>query len=810
MTKKQSNILAFIIPIIIFLIGLIINKFYPFGNYSILFSDSNVQYPAFYMGLKEFTSFSLKVGFGFNFYGTLLYYLMSPLNILIYLFNTENYIYFFILITLIKLGLCSLTMNILLNYKNDNKYNFILSIIYALNGYTLSYFINSMWLDSIYMLPLVMLGILKIIKENKYMLYYIALTLSIIFNYYIGYMICIFSLIFFIYSLINSDSKDKKTKIKNFIIISLLSGLTTAVILIPACKSLLIGKVKDFTDNEFSYFKFNKNIIYLFANLCPFSLIFYGKELEVGGAQIYLTIGLLILFISSLITNKNKKYKISTLIILLIYILSFSFNLFDYAWQMFQPPYWFNHRYSFTLIAFIIYICSDSFKKVETKDLTKIIYIIMGITTLILMSLMIKYFKYEAKDIKYFILATVTIIIFTALYVILLLKEKKTLYIILMLIELIIGTIYSLNKHKINEISLNIYGYQSATINKKLYDTIEKYKSDDLYRMELIKYIGYNDGLFYGYNGITYFNSIRNEKILKTFDEKLNQTDNSNNSIVLEYFDKYLLSIFNVKYLLSIDYVYENDHPLSLGFMIDKNAKDIKLESNYNKNITNIINKFTNTTDPIYENIENQEILKKEEIEYANSKITTIKVKLNKDLILITNKKTKLSFCIDTGKNNYFSITNGCMKINEEKISKLEVPIELNKNDILEISLNDYNSNKITLIDKEIYDRNMGILEDKLLDLKYNNGIYEGNINVNKEGILFISIPNEPGINVYVDGNKTKIESILGAYIGINLKEGQHNIKIKYDVPGLKIGLIISIISFIFSIMELYKLKKNY
>ena len=85
MKKLVKYLICFFIPIIIFNLGLIINKIAPFGDYLITIYDSKVQYPGFFMGLNNFNFYSFNVGLGFNFYSTAAYYLLSPLNLPIFL-----------------------------------------------------------------------------------------------------------------------------------------------------------------------------------------------------------------------------------------------------------------------------------------------------------------------------------------------------------------------------------------------------------------------------------------------------------------------------------------------------------------------------------------------------------------------------------------------------------------------------------------------------------------------------------------------------------------------------------------------------
>ena len=194
MKKYQNYILAFIIPISIFIICLLITQIYPFGDKILPMLDGYNQYPGFLNSFKESIInhqsilYSFKGLTGFNIYANYIYYTFNLTNIIYLLFKSNHIIDFYTLIIPLKLGLSSLTMYIFLNYLKKDKFNIIFSVCYGLTAYNLLYYLNYMWFDSIILLPLVILGIEKIFKEKIYYIYTIFLTLSIISNFYIGYI----------------------------------------------------------------------------------------------------------------------------------------------------------------------------------------------------------------------------------------------------------------------------------------------------------------------------------------------------------------------------------------------------------------------------------------------------------------------------------------------------------------------------------------------------------------------------------------------------------------------------------------------
>lgn len=77
----------------------------------------------------------------------------------------------------------------------------IFSTAYALAAYNIVYQSNLMWLDGVILLPLVMCGLHRLVKERRFLLYTVSLALAIILNYYIGFMMCLFSALVFAYYL---------------------------------------------------------------------------------------------------------------------------------------------------------------------------------------------------------------------------------------------------------------------------------------------------------------------------------------------------------------------------------------------------------------------------------------------------------------------------------------------------------------------------------------------------------------------------------------------------------------------------------
>ena len=145
-------------------------------------------------------SYSWNVGMGSNFVALYAYYLASPFNWLAILIAPEPEIEFLTYMIVLKIGLCGLTFCWYLSrhFKTRDLGMSSSPVFYALSAYMAAYSWNVMWLDCLVLAPVILLGLERLVKEGKCLLYCLSLALSILTNYYISIMICIFLVLYFI------------------------------------------------------------------------------------------------------------------------------------------------------------------------------------------------------------------------------------------------------------------------------------------------------------------------------------------------------------------------------------------------------------------------------------------------------------------------------------------------------------------------------------------------------------------------------------------------------------------------------------
>lgn len=209
------------------------------------------QYSCFFGDVKSLLSdglfYSLHKSIGGDIYSLAAYYLASPLNLIFLLFPLKYLPEAVSVLYILKLSLAALTMSCYLSARGTSgAANLALSLAFSFSAYFTLYSINIMWLDALTLLPLISLGIERLVDSTKFSLYTLSLAGAIFCNYYIGYMLCIFSVLYFLYALMRErrPARALATAGIRFAISSLLAGGLNAVLLIPVGLSMSGGKAE--------------------------------------------------------------------------------------------------------------------------------------------------------------------------------------------------------------------------------------------------------------------------------------------------------------------------------------------------------------------------------------------------------------------------------------------------------------------------------------------------------------------------------------------------------------------------------------
>ncbi len=849
--KILCPVLAFLIPIILMTAVSIISGFYPYGHTSILMADMRYQFVDYFGYMKQiffdtdtyFYSFSKT--FGGDMAGLAAYYCNNPFLVFL-LFVPNDLLPGGILIMMtVMLGFIGLTFNIFLNEVYTSRYtSLIFSTAYAFTGYLMGYFNCVQYFFNILMLPLVMLGIYRMVRDEKIsILYIISQALSVFSCYYIGYMICIFSVCFFIYNylIINKDIKGVKD-IKNHSgsIISFITGSVTGVGL--SAVSLLCAVISLRGQSSRKHIplslKGNFNITEIFSGL--YSNAFHGNVSD-GLPLIYSgAVALVFILIFYLGKTASKREKIISGLIFIFLILGFYIDFLNVFWHGFSYPIGFPYRNSFLFSFWVLFLAYKTFINIENTDnreivISSFVYVIYSIYMCVILNENVGPHQVLITGV-YIIISYVLIIIYR--------KKKFTYYImpaffILTLIDLSYNSYVSLNGYfpdKETDTTITIEAFRDFVDETSA--IVDRIKEEDpgLYRIEKLYRRSNNDAMLIGYNGLSHFSSCETEQAMK-FLEELGFRNNGNWAFYGDGSTSFADCFMGVKYMLSqydetpkpyekhFEYsdktIFKNPYALPLCFTMDDNCLEIKREDYDHFSYQNALSRSMGYDGrPLYRQVEDVTIeavnLEKNGNSYSEidpekeSYIELSFINQSSDFMFMyfdadDFQDTKI-IINDIEKQPYFTPYGW-------SIRELGYFPQGDKITVRIYALQD----KITLRNYEFYyedkaavaDFYQAAVQDKTEIEKITSDHLVGSVESNGDKILVFTVPYEDVWKVYVDGTRVEDQKVLEGLLGVKISQGRHNIELRYIPKGFVLGMPVSIIFIIILMILIIGRKRN-
>lgn len=412
--KKEYGYLkyCFVLPAVIMLAIYLVLGHKPFGDFSVLTLDLNAQYVYFYEALRDFVwgdsslLYSFSRSLGGEFMGIYAYYIASPLSYIVAIFPKSMMLFALLTIIVIKIGLCGLFFGFYLHKQSPtiSKEKILLfSTMYALSAYAITYQNNIMWLDGLFLLPLLTYSIERLVKEGKFKLYIAILALMMASHYYIGYMLCWYTLFCFFFTYFKEDAPSVNPKgeklhfLKSFakIGVSTVIGIgMSAFVIGSAYYSLQFGK-SEFSNPNWDFFaKFD--LFDLFPKLLPGS---YDTVMHEGLPLLYCgVLALLLLPIYVMAKRVKSREKIFYIGFTLLYVLIMVINPTDLIMHGFQEPNCLNYRYSFILIFLMLVMAYKAFCEIEEHSPKKIFATGSIILVLVLLAQKMEFPNFVLQD----------------------------------------------------------------------------------------------------------------------------------------------------------------------------------------------------------------------------------------------------------------------------------------------------------------------------------------------------------------------------------------------------------------------------
>ncbi len=597
---------AFFIPGSIFLIIYFIRGVYPIGEESVLVLDLNAQYVYFFEELRDVLLgqgnllYSWQRALGGEFMGMFAYYLASPFNLLIVLFPENAITEALLTIFVLKAGLSGFNFAVYLHYSGRAKSKYatvIFASMYALTSYAMVNAHNTMWIDVLLFLPLLILGLENLINKKRYLLYTIVLAVSIISNFYIGYMLCIFLAVYSVYyyfaygySYKYNETGEKLHLLKSFLRVlffSIIALAMSAVIIFTVYYSLKFGK-NEFSDPTYELSS-NFNLLELFAKMLPNS---YDTVRPEGLPFVYCGVLSLILLPIFFITKKiTPREKICAGFIISTLVLFFSASTLDIFMHGMQKPNWLNYRYSFMFCFLLIVFAHQAFNIIKEINFNHIIGVCGGLILMIALIQAEEYSYIDNVTCIWISLICVGIYLLT-LYAVR--KENHTSFTSLIL-AILVSTELLINGYvNLNSLDSDVI-FSSRTSYREYIDKMTplvnyiQTNDDSFYRFEKTEHRRTNDNMTLDINGLSSSTSTLNASIVKL----LNQLGYSSKS----HWSKYLGgtpasdSLLGIKYIISSDSmndelftelhrengysVYQNKYVQSIAFAVSENTEHL-------------------------------------------------------------------------------------------------------------------------------------------------------------------------------------------------------------------------------------------
>ena len=801
---RDGYIAAFFVPVVIMIIIFAQRGIFPFGEESFLRTDMYHQYAPFFSEFRHKLAeggsllYSWDIGLGVNFAALYAYYLASPLNWLLILCPGKYVIEFMTAAIVLRIGLAGLSFTCYLR-KRSGVPDFgacFFGIFYALSGYMAAYSWNIMWLDCIVLFPLILLGLEQLVREKKGLLYCISLALSILSNYYISIMICMFMVIYFAVLMVLDweNFKDGWGKcIGLFAGCSLLAGGLAAAVLLPeifALQSTASGEMS-FPQTVESYFSIVDMLARHIGNV----------QVEIGlehWPNIYCGTAVLMLFLLYLVCrNISLREKAVYCSLLLFFLTSFSVNVLNFIWHGFHYPNSLPARQSFIYIALMLTVCFQAYRNLDRFSDRSILAAFLGAVSFVLLSQ-----KFREGDEAYHFAVFYGAVFFLAVYAGLMIlyrrrgqgergRKRAALAALLTLFTVCVEAAVNTTCTSVTTTSRTAYTADNEAV-ETLAASLKG--SADFYRIEKTDQRTKNDGAWMHFPSVSLFSSMAHADVTE-FMKSLG-CEGSTNAYSITGSTPFVDCLLSVKYAFypreqSMDrleyvqdyqgtYLYANRYALPLGFMIP----DI-MKNEWHLNMANpadVQNSLCSLFDA-------PDVLQEETGLGNGPSLIYTPEESGEYYAFVSNKQVK-SVSLKKGeeKDTFDNINRGYL-IEVGMVEAGETLTFQNEEGNEDLGIRLYRYNEAGL--EHVYRK---LAESPLTLSVWEDDRLKGTVDAGMGGTLFTSIPYDKGWTVTVDGQERQPQELFGAFLGIELEPGSHVIECSYMPEGLKEGMMISLL----------------
>lgn len=845
--EHRFVLLTFILTVTLLVIAFGIGGLYPFGDRQIMIIDSWHQYyPIFQELWHKLTSsesllYTWHSGGGTNFITMAGYYAMSPLYLLSVFFPEAYLREFFGYLTFVKIGLAGAFFSVYLRgvFKKNDLSITLFGMLYAFCGFAMGYYWNIMWLDAVALLPLIILGLHKLMDEEGYLLYVITLALGVASNFYIGYFLCEFIAIYFflLYAMKYRKRgwKHFATKLAKVVGFSLLGIGLVAVVLLP----IFFGMTKAYgqqsanpTEIE-TYFALLDILTNMMVNIEP--TIVDGLPNVRSGLPALIFMALY--YHADDVKTRDKVIN-SGLVFLLLLIMNI--NYLDFAFHGFHFPNQVPHRFTFIFSFIVLTMAYEGFLHIDAVSKRYIGGVIGAYVGYLIVA---EKLYTETFDYKVFYVSILFFLVYGG--VMLAYKEKRLMYrgLVIALLVVIMAessiAAYQTVSAKGGS-SRASYFLQGEGVKRVL--TATRAKDQDFYRIEMVKKFGSNDPLTYRYPGLGQFASTANAHFSK-FTRKIGMpSDAHSNAIGFAAATPTLHGMFGVKYLISKKEdlatpneamekveqgkdvtLYKNIYNLPFAYRVDPAVTSLPLslkdpfekQQRFYQLATGRQASVYETMPVVDEAYDNMTLSHNTGIRYAYKTPSVGRDSTGTITFEMTRTAQAYVYVLDHIDEATVTVGEKVTTVKPKRGATLDLGI-LDEGERVAVSVthtkgaSGYFDTTLVAFDGEVF-RGItgGLIEEGLTITDHSDRKISGILTAKKDGYLYTSIPYEEGWTVRVDGERVVPEAYFEALLMVPITAGRHEVTFTYWPRGLTGGILISILSVAVLIALIYSAKKK-
>ena len=844
-------ILAFLVPFVLMTTAFALMKVSPFGDQQILVTDLWHQYFPFLVDFQdklkhgESLFWSWTQGAGVNYFALMSYYLASPLNFVSVFIPSEWLREFLMFSVVIKVACAGMFMAIFLRsvFKKNDFSLVLFGCCFSFCAFFMGYYWNTIWLDTVCITPLVVLGAVKLLTENKFRLYVVTLALSLLANYYIGLFTCIFVLLIFIaYNIAKWENvKTFFTKLLRMGVFSLIAIGITAFFLLPAffglqntnasgssfpsTFSINIGKTNDLL-----------GVLTAIQQILSNFITFISPATKEADALPNIACGTVSIVLGILFLTSKKirlKEKIVDMCLIFFMIISCIIRQLDYIWHGFHFTNMIPYRFSYLISFVLVVMAFRAFMLIDFSSCWDVLLAALGSALVILFAI--------GTQEAYTIIGTaiVALVVCTMLFLYTRrIVPKQVLLIVLAVV--VIGESGATAYIGVKTTTVTgTYDYpRGGETTKQLISYMNSLEENtpELWRAETTSTQTLNDGSLNGYNGLSMFNSMANVDTTRFFENFGMMGWKSGNRYTYAEGSPVTNVFMNLKYIISRDGVYrnnydlseayavgnekllKNDHYIPMGFMVNNNLTQwvendnedqfnpFDQQNEFFKLATGINENVYTSLDVVSQGHYDYEKFPVSKTSYGNYSFSCTDASITPHVKWNYEAPEDGLYCMYakiSGGDNVTVMQNDAAQSSTYGMGRPYIACigYFNKGDKISVysQLEQGQSGSaqvyVNLLNQDVFEKGYEKLsKDVMTTTNLTGSSMEGTIDVSEDGLFYTSIPYEEGWTAVVDGKEIEITPVGGSLLAFPLLKGSHEIRLYYYPKGFWPGFAVTTI----------------